>query len=120
MRAFSYALLLLEAINTIGVDLLLAQLLGVSLGVANGVLLQVDLLNRNGFLVHVNLLLVQGDGSFLSVTGDGAVVVLGIFSADRSALNADLFALNRNLNGCLLYTSPSPRDQRGYRMPSSA
>ena len=24
------------------------------------------------------------------------------------------------LNGCLLYTSPSPRDQRGSRMPSSA
>ena len=23
-------------------------------------------------------------------------------------------------DGCLLYTSPSPRDQRGYRMPSSA
>ena len=26
----------------------------------------------------------------------------------------------RNLNPCLLYTSPSPRDQRGSRMPSSA
>ena len=25
-----------------------------------------------------------------------------------------------NTNGCLLYTSPSPRDQRGSRMPSSA
>ena len=25
-----------------------------------------------------------------------------------------------NLNDCLLYTSPSPRDQRGSRMPSSA
>ena len=24
------------------------------------------------------------------------------------------------LNSCLLYTSPSPRDQRGSRMPSSA
>ena len=24
------------------------------------------------------------------------------------------------LNNCLLYTSPSPRDQRGSRMPSSA
>ena len=24
------------------------------------------------------------------------------------------------LTGCLLYTSPSPRDQRGSRMPSSA
>ena len=23
-------------------------------------------------------------------------------------------------NGCLLYTSPSPRDISGYRMPSSA
>ena len=29
--------------------------------------------------------------------------------------------LNRYLvNACLLYTSPSPRDQRGSRMPSSA
>ena len=25
-----------------------------------------------------------------------------------------------NEDGCLLYTSPSPRDQRGSRMPSSA
>ena len=25
-----------------------------------------------------------------------------------------------NTNDCLLYTSPSPRDQRGSRMPSSA
>ena len=24
------------------------------------------------------------------------------------------------VEGCLLYTSPSPRDQRGSRMPSSA
>ena len=27
---------------------------------------------------------------------------------------------NSDLNTCLLYTSPSPRDQRGSRMPSSA
>ena len=27
---------------------------------------------------------------------------------------------NRDLFFCLLYTSPSPRDQRGSRMPSSA
>ena len=26
----------------------------------------------------------------------------------------------RNVGACLLYTSPSPRDQRGSRMPSSA
>ena len=29
-------------------------------------------------------------------------------------------AFMRELSSCLLYTSPSPRDQRGSRMPSSA
>ena len=29
-------------------------------------------------------------------------------------------AVLRKLKSCLLYTSPSPRDQRGSRMPSSA
>ena len=29
-------------------------------------------------------------------------------------------ALHRHIIDCLLYTSPSPRDQRGSRMPSSA
>ena len=31
-----------------------------------------------------------------------------------------LFQIERDANACLLYTSPSPRDQRGSRMPSSA
>ena len=30
------------------------------------------------------------------------------------------FGVPENINNCLLYTSPSPRDQRGSRMPSSA
>ena len=30
------------------------------------------------------------------------------------------YGKKRFINGCLLYTSPSPRDQRGSRMPSSA
>ena len=28
--------------------------------------------------------------------------------------------ISNKYDSCLLYTSPSPRDQRGYRMPSSA
>ena len=32
----------------------------------------------------------------------------------------DLFVRYEGCTLCLLYTSPSPRDQRGYRMPSSA
>ena len=31
-----------------------------------------------------------------------------------------IFVINENVYTCLLYTSPSPRDQRGSRMPSSA
>ena len=33
---------------------------------------------------------------------------------DRQTIDVD------TINTCLLYTSPSPRDQRGSRMPSSA
>ena len=32
----------------------------------------------------------------------------------------DAVVLLSSVNPCLLYTSPSPRDQRGSRMPSSA
>ena len=48
-------------------------------------------------------------------------VVGGVPSADIEALN-DLACegLVPDLTVCLLYTSPSPRDQRGSRMPSSA
>ena len=32
----------------------------------------------------------------------------------------DINDIASNVSSCLLYTSPSPRDQRGSRMPSSA
>ena len=56
-------------------------------------------------------------------------MALGVFIAAQLVwpqLNFDLpwtsFGRLRPLhtNACLLYTSPSPRDQRGSRMPSSA
>ena len=37
-----------------------------------------------------------------------------------SEREARIEELKKKLNTCLLYTSPSPRDQRGSRMPSSA
>ena len=49
---------------------------------------------------------------------------------DLSQQNENVLILNKKINddgtvkllnkSCLLYTSPSPRDQRGSRMPSSA
>ena len=38
----------------------------------------------------------------------------------RAHLREENSRLERNISCCLLYTSPSPRDQRGSRMPSSA
>ena len=39
---------------------------------------------------------------------------------DKNGKIRDLSDHINDLNPCLLYTSPSPRDQRGSRMPSSA
>ena len=46
----------------------------------------------------------------LRAMDDGVSPVIAAFNS----IGGDLF------DGCLLYTSPSPRDQRGSRMPSSA
>ena len=43
-----------------------------------------------------------------------------IWTAEEIDLSSDLTDWSDKLNDCLLYTSPSPRDQRGSRMPSSA
>ena len=44
-----------------------------------------------------------------------AEIVVSVGSNDVLANTA-----NQQIDICLLYTSPSPRDQRGSRMPSSA
>ena len=45
--------------------------------------------------------------------------IAALFALLKQYVADDLETLNEN-NVCLLYTSPSPRDQRGSRMPSSA
>ena len=43
------------------------------------------------------------------------------FIKNQTKLNGEVVEKQKNLEMiCLLYTSPSPRDQRGSRMPSSA
>ena len=41
-------------------------------------------------------------------------------TGDTFSAGADLKALSNNIEPCLLYTSPSPRDRQKSRMPSSA
>ena len=49
------------------------------------------------------------------VNGKGAVRV-----GDTTGCGDPAVGSSPNVKVCLLYTSPSPRDQRGSRMPSSA
>ena len=49
-----------------------------------------------------------------------AGIMPGVGSPVFSKLDAELAKAMMSVNACLLYTSPSPRDQRGSRMPSSA
>ena len=49
--------------------------------------------------------------------GDGIGLGIGTFAIANAVRRAGAVATSI---GCLLYTSPSPRDQRGSRMPSSA
>ena len=58
-------------------------------------------------------------GSFKGAHGTNIVPVIH----DGSVIFAHLHQLGgyvASINGCLLYTSPSPRDKRQSRMPSSA
>ena len=65
----------------------------------------------------------------MAAAGTAAVLLPGAFYTLRETQHppVDLFrkhgvpiAIATDCNPCLLYTSPSPRDQRGSRMPSSA
>ena len=60
-----------------------------------------------------------GDSEVMEV-GDWAIALGTPFGLERTVTLGIVSSLHRNINSCLLYTSPSPRDQRGSRMPSSA
>ena len=71
-----------------------------------------------------NLGAVTADGGFTLDNGDTSLTVTGALSTTDSNVSIDVgtgtYAQNDVDITCLLYTSPSPRDQRGSRMPSSA
>ena len=63
-------------------------------------------------LFGVRLDLILGNaGSGGDINGEGGGLDTGLVSEGRRPIDR---------GACLLYTSPSPRDQRGSRMPSSA
>ena len=94
-----------------------------------GVNLFADFLNPNG--EPIDRFLGASSGSLGTITltviapaeptTASAPVPQGAVYVQTNALDGnEIAAFGRNLNGCLLYTSPSPRDATLSRMPSSA
>ena len=72
-------------------------------------------------LVTNSDLLVNPDSSTGDIFGyDGSQLFYGDDVDVESDFDIDISTQVINTITCLLYTSPSPRDQRGSRMPSSA
>ena len=61
-------------------------------------------------------------GTLVGMLGGTAVVLAAILLGGNFSSFVDVPSAFIVIGGgtCLLYTSPSPRDQRGSRMPSSA
>ena len=62
--------------------------------------------------------IADGANGILITASDTKAIVSSVQQARDAGLV--VIALDTPLEPCLLYTSPSPRDQRGSRMPSSA
>ena len=69
-----------------------------------------------GVVGRLKRLFVEQNVDALITIGAGDKMFWGRLAARRAKVPVILSALH----SCLLYTSPSPRDQRGSRMPSSA
>ena len=71
--------------------------------------------------VAAEVAMLRSEGIQVTIVTSGAIAagmpIVGVTAAERPTNAVELQALS---SICLLYTSPSPRDQRGSRMPSSA
>ena len=71
-------------------------------------------------LLGVAILALIAPGRLINLAGGFFAVGIVLFSGSLYALTLSGIAKLGIITPCLLYTSPSPRDQRGSRMPSSA
>ena len=89
-------------------DIYLAGPRGFCAGVDRAILMVQEALNKYGSPVYVRHEIVHNKYVVDSLKAEGAIFI------------EELSEIDQKDRPCLLYTSPSPRDQRGSRMPSSA
>ena len=85
----------------------------------------IEILVKSGDEIKKNdpLITIESDKSSVEIpsTVDGKIESIGLKVGDKVS-KGDLILnyLSSTITTCLLYTSPSPRDMRRSRMPSSA
>ena len=72
------------------------------------------------FSLNANRLIFDVKQLATSITASSAVLIFVILVTVKLAHELGHALSAQHFKACLLYTSPSPRDQRGSRMPSSA
>ena len=79
---------------------------------------------NNLILNKVNLQINSGEKvALLGKSGSGKTTLISVLNGTIKPTQGEVKLFNKSfeeLNSCLLYTSPSPRDKRQSRMPSSA
>ena len=78
-------------------------------------------------LVALRFVPLKSDTCVYIYRNNGVVIILSLYVDDLLLVGTDIQVIEsikqklmKRFKICLLYTSPSPRDQRGSRMPSSA
>ena len=79
-----------------------------------------NLINSAGLFLRGQAIGVNGPGNANTLGALQSINLGNIEGEGAATTSASLNAVFSSLAACLLYTSPSPRDQRGSRMPSSA
>ena len=78
-----------------------------------------DNFSRQQIVSHINPP-KKSSGSYARMTNNTPPEPRKFMVAQKSTMEKAMEVLSAQLKNCLLYTSPSPRDKRQSRMPSSA
>ena len=70
----------------------------------------------NRYISIMREIIIKNGGEINNYIGDAILAIFGLKDSRQQTLRA----ANTALEICLLYTSPSPRDPKTSRMPSSA
>ena len=99
---------------------IVALLFGLNINLNCQTIIQGNFQSMDGWSTEIYLLAITNYEHVFAATSNYHIDTARINSNGDFTFQLDKLPCTECLYRCLLYTSPSPRDQRGSRMPSSA